>query len=167
MEVDVHLSLGSNLKDRDKNLLDGIELLREFSSIESISPIYETPPLGFESENQFLNLCVHLKTELSPQKFLNFIHEIEAKMGRVRSDEGYISRTLDIDIILIGDIVLKEDNIEIPHPRFRERRFVLRPLTDIAADAIDPLSGKSVETLLQKCPDESAIIRHKNGIWPD
>jgi 2-amino-4-hydroxy-6-hydroxymethyldihydropteridine diphosphokinase len=157
----VYFSIGSNLGDRISNLRNAVhELSEHVGQVTNVSPVYESEPVGFESNDQFLNACVKVETELSPQEVLATIHRIENKMGRIRNPDGsYASRTLDIDIILYGQKVLSSHELRIPHPLYKDRLFVLLPLTDIDPHLIDPLSGIAISTLLKSCGDTSGISR--------
>ncbi len=161
-----YFSLGSNLGDREQFLREAIQLLsKKIGAIRTISPVYETPPLGFESKHSFLNLCLGLETSDSPESIIKIIAEIEDKLGRKRDASGeYTSRTIDIDLILFGSHTLDNETLSVPHPRFRDRLFVLRPLADIAENEVDPATQKSIRQLLEACIDQSSIRRYKNGI---
>ena len=104
-----------------------------------ISPIYETAPVGYTEQPNFLNLCLEIDTELEPKELLKYCLETEQRLHRVR-DIRWGPRTLDVDILLYGDKVIEEDDLEVPHPRMSERAFVLIPLNDIAPTQIEPRS---------------------------
>lgn len=151
--VAVYLALGSNLGDRKKILSNARDLIREqVGVVENCSSEYETEPIGFVSDHPFINQVIKVMTELSPEELLRVTQEIERKLGRLRKSENlqYSDRTCDIDIIFYGDQIVNHDNLQIPHPRFRERAFVLRPLLEIAANVIDPVTRKSVMELVRK-----------------
>ena len=151
------LSLGSNLGDRTSYLQQATQQLKSFGEITGISSTYETPPVGFEADTNFLNICIELDTHLSPKDLLSGIHSIESEMGRIRSEEGYISRTIDIDIIFFGEQILQSETLHIPHPSFRERKFVLKPLIDLGIHRTDPVTHLTVEQLLNNCIDKTPI----------
>ena len=145
----VFLSLGSNLGDRNKNLLRSIEYLETISKIIKISSIYETKPFRVEiKQNDFLNLVVEIEYENSPYDLLENISQIEKKLGRVRSEKRNEPREIDIDIIFFDDLIINEKKIIIPHPRFSERLFVLEPMNEIAPEFLDPLTKKRIKDLL-------------------
>lgn len=151
--VVVYLALGSNLGDRRQILSNTRDLIREqIGAIENCSKEYETEPVGFKSEHPFINQVIKVVTELSPEELLQCTQDIERKMGRVRKSDNlqYSDRSCDIDIIFYGDSIINQVNLQIPHPRFRERAFVLRPLLEIAANVIDPVTRKSVMELVKK-----------------
>lgn len=127
----VWLSLGSNLGDRLQNLVQGIGLLLS-GGLEFIdcSGIYETDPVGYEDQPQFLNLVLKSRTALPPKALLALCHQAEQALGRQRGLR-WGPRTLDVDILLIDDRVMRETDLEVPHPRMGERAFVLGPLGEI------------------------------------
>ena len=155
----VYFSLGSNLGDKKKNLHDAIELLKERVRITKISSIYETPPLGFVSNDFFLNLCVQAEVSLDPLDLLVFTQSVEKKIGRLKKsvDNQYSSRVIDIDIIFFDHLVLNHENLVLPHKLFRDRKFVLFPLHEIGGELIDPLTHKTVSQLIRECSDRSNI----------
>jgi 2-amino-4-hydroxy-6-hydroxymethyldihydropteridine diphosphokinase len=149
------IGLGSNLGDR-KAILDGaVESLKEIPGtvVRSVSGFHETEPVGGPSgQEAFLNAALVLETTLSPIELLRALQAIENRFGRVRTVR-WGERTLDLDLILYGDTVIESPDLIVPHPRFAERRFVLAPLAEIAPEAVDPTSGKTVAQLLE-CVDE-------------
>jgi len=157
----VFLSIGTNLGNRKENILNAQDLITErLGDIVQISPIYENPPLGFEAPLSFYNLCIELVTELDSFDLLMQIQEIEVLIGRkVKSDNGfYSSRIIDIDIIFVNDLIIEAIDLNIPHKLFKERKFVLKPLSDIALEYIDPISKQSVRSLLNNCKDHSDLV---------
>ena len=126
------LSLGSNLGDRRMLLRQAIDSLPD---VVAVSPLYETDPVGGPSQESFLNLVVQLDTELTPIGLLGVCHRIESSAERVR-EERWGPRTLDIDIIWMEGTVMDTDRLTIPHPRWKERRFVLAPLRDLAPELV-------------------------------
>lgn len=151
MRHTVYISLGSNLGDRHKIIEDAIVAIeREIGPVCRRSSLIETEPVGFISEHLFLNQVIEVSTILSPEELLQRTQDIERGLGRIQKsvDGGYQDRTCDLDIILYDDLVLSSDILKIPHPRFRHRRFVLIPLSEIAPEVIDPVSGKTISELL-------------------
>lgn len=145
----VAIALGSNLGDRRAHLEWAIGHIGEFLTHLRASSIIETAPVGVPDEQPpYLNAVVVGETTLEPEALLEELMALEHERGRERRSFR-AARTLDLDVILYGDRVIKTGNIEIPHPRFREREFVLRPLAEIAPEWIDPATGKTVEELLQ------------------
>lgn len=161
------LGLGSNLGDRIANLQQAcLQIEQEIGPIEAYSSVYDSPPLGFEATTTFLNMCIRCTTELPPDAVLAKIHAIEHDLGRVRSENGYISRTLDIDIIFFNHLIQTTGPALLPHPAFRERKFVLLPLNDLDPNFIDPVSLLTVKQLLQNCGDNSLVSCSKKNLFP-
>ena len=144
----VAIALGSNLGDRKANLELARERLRTLLTDYRASSEYETEPVGVPGQQpRFLNAAVVGTTALGPRALLETLLDIERQAGRTRPFPG-AARTLDVDLILIGGVVVNEPDLVIPHPRFRERRFVLEPLAEIAPDLKDPVTGKTIDELL-------------------
>lgn len=132
MTVRAFLSLGSNLGDRRSLLRDAVDSLPD---VVAVSPIYETAPVGGPEQDNFLNLVVQLETALTPTQLLGVCHRIESSAERVR-EVRWGPRTLDIDIIWMDGVTMDDERLTIPHPRWKERRFVLAPLRDLAPDLV-------------------------------
>lgn len=152
----VYISIGSNLGKRKINLQKAVfHIDKTLGRVSLLSPLYNAPAWGFESDD-FLNACIKLETELSPEKCLESLMEIEKNMGRERLDsEGYQSRIIDLDIIYYGSQIINHKTLTIPHPRMEERKFVLKPLADIAPQFYHPTLNKDSRNLLQQCRDHS------------
>lgn len=127
------LSLGSNLGDRRQLLAEAVASLGE--RVVAVSPVYETDPVGGPDQGRFLNLVVHLDTDLSARALLAICHRLESGAQRVRQ-ERWGPRTLDVDIIWIDGVTVDEPDLQVPHLRWSERRFVLAPLRDVAPDLV-------------------------------
>lgn len=142
------LSLGSNVGAREENLKAALDLLAaDDVRLCRVSPVYETEPVDLPGQRWFLNLVAEVETTLFPVQFLERVLSIERKMGRRRMvPKG--PRTIDIDIVFFGKSVIKSARLEVPHPRFRERRFVLAPLADLAPEFRDPVTRRTVRELL-------------------
>jgi 2-amino-4-hydroxy-6-hydroxymethyldihydropteridine diphosphokinase len=155
------IGLGTNLGDREEFLHKALDLIdRSAGRIDSLSGIYETEPWGFQSENNFLNMVIRIRTELGPSALLKQLQSIEDQLGRVRDRNRYIPRTIDIDILLLGNKVINKADLIIPHPMIRDRKFMLVPLCDIAADMIHPVLNKTFAELLEECKDEREVKRY-------
>ncbi len=129
------LGLGSNVGDRRAHLRKAVEGL---SDRVAVSPVYETDPIGGPpGQPPFLNLVVELATDRSPRQLLDIARVCEQAAGRVRS-ERWGPRTLDVDVLLVGDLQVREEDLVVPHPRMWERRFVVAPLADLAPDLAGP-----------------------------
>lgn len=129
-----YLSLGSNLGNREENLRNAISMIEERAGhVLATSSFMQTLPWGFVSDNVFLNACVKIDTTLSPQQLLAETQKIEQALGRSKKsvDGQYSDRTIDIDILLYGDLTVDDDNLKIPHPHMYERDFVMMPLREI------------------------------------
>ena len=146
-----YLSLGSNLGDRLRLIQEGgAALTVEAGPVTALSSLYETEPWGFSSPHRFLNVALALETTLSPETLLAVTQRIERDLGRTHKsvDGRYADRTIDIDLLFVGDAVLDTPALTLPHPRLHLRRFVLEPLCEIAPDLCHPLLRKSVSQLL-------------------
>jgi len=130
--VRVFLSLGSNLGDRMEHLRQGVEPL---PGLVAVSPVYETEPVGGPDQGAFLNIVAELDVDLDPYELLGLCHRIESAAQRVR-DVRWGPRTLDVDIIWMDGIELDTERLTIPHVRWKERRFVMAPLRDLAPDLV-------------------------------
>lgn len=129
-----YLSLGTNLGDKRKNIVEAIKNIGELvGDVVRQSALYETEPWGFRSDNRFVNAAVCVDTQLSPRRLLEVTQRIEREMGRtLKSDGGeYHDRIIDIDILLYGDLHIDEPDLKIPHPLMHERDFVMTPLNEI------------------------------------
>jgi len=146
----VAIALGSNLGDRQTTLLAAAAALAPLVGDLRVSSFHETDPVGMPgSPAPFINAAAVGETALSASTLLDRLLAIEQDFGRRRPHPG-ASRTLDLDLILYGDAVIDEPpRLLVPHPRFRERRFVLAPLAEVAADWIDPVTGLTVSGLLR------------------
>lgn len=144
------LALGSNLGDRQAHLDAAIAKLGRHLLTLRVSAVVETDPVSVPGEQpRFLNAVVVGETTLGPAELLNALQAIEREAGRERPFPG-AARTLDLDLILFGDRVIDWPDLHVPHPRFRERRFVLEPLAEIAPGLKDPVTGLTVAELLMR-----------------
>ena len=160
--VRVFLSLGSNIGDRKNYLMQAIAKIKDITGCKYIdqSKIYETEPWGYEEQASFLNLCLCLETKLSPHKLLEELQSIEIDLERVRKIH-WGPRTIDIDILLFDDIICEGDELIIPHPRMKERAFVLIPLNDLDSTLI--IDGEKIEVLIKKL--DANGIKEYTEIW--
>ena len=133
-----YLGLGSNLGERALHLRHAVEQLRaRLSTALEVSPVYETAPLGGPDQGRYLNCVVRVVTDRSPRQLLELAHELEYEAGRVRTVVNG-PRTLDVDVLLVGDLVVDETDLVVPHPRIAERGFVLAPLEDLDPALVPP-----------------------------
>lgn len=128
----VLLSLGSNLGDKIQHLENAIETINlSIGTVEFISSFHNSKPWGYESENQFVNICLTCFTKFTPLELLHKIKEIEAAMGRTKTLSGYEDRCIDIDVIFYNNETIQTEQLTIPHPHFKNRAFVLIPVQEI------------------------------------
>lgn len=146
--VPVAIALGSNLGDRLSHLNFAMARLGDLLSDLKVSHIRETEPVGVGPQRRFLNSAAIGKTSLAAVELLQQLLAIERERGRQRPHVG-APRTLDLDLILYGDQILRTQGLQVPHPRFRERAFVLEPLAEVAGDWLDPETGRTVQELLE------------------
>jgi 2-amino-4-hydroxy-6-hydroxymethyldihydropteridine diphosphokinase len=156
-----YLSLGSNIGDREANLRAALDRLRP----TRVSPIYETEPVDYMEQAWFLNVAAEIQTDLMPRQLLALMQRIERELGRVRTIARG-PRTIDIDILLFGSTVMRTKELEIPHPRMTERRFVLQPLADLAPDLRHPATHRSVREMLGALPDTVVVRPWKRSTPP-
>ena len=143
------ISLGSNLGDREAHLSYGIACLHDLLNNLTASRFLETRAEGRVAQPLFLNAVVAGETSTDPVELLEALLTIETDRGRTRPFPG-APRTLDLDLVLVGDVVVRGPGLTLPHPRFRERRFVLEPLTGLVPDLVDPVTGLTIRELLSK-----------------
>jgi len=160
-KTSVFLSIGSNLGERRARIKEGIVSLQEGGvGILCRASLYQTEPVGFTDQPWFLNTVVAGDTAHTPRRLLELCKQIERTAGR-RSTVRFGPRLLDIDILLYKDLVLREKELEIPHPRMHERRFVLVPLLEIAPAIRDPRNGRSYAEILAGLDDGKKVTRLK------
>jgi len=156
-----YLLTGGNKGDRLLYLQQALDLLNEHGGkVVNQSPVYETAAWGNEQQSAFLNQALELDSMLRAGELMTKLLRIEAQMGRQRL-ERYGPRTIDVDILLFNNDVHDTPELIIPHPELQNRRFVLQPLSDIAADFIHPVLKKSISQLLQECPDELPVKKFR------
>ena len=146
----VYLALGTNLGNKPIHLLQAIAYItKEIGILSAISSVYETKPWGYESKNNFLNMVVCAETRLPPEEILTITQSIEKTMGREeKTNHSYQDRVIDIDLIVYEDLIFRSENLQLPHPLFHKRRFVLEPFNEIAPDFVHPVLHKKVSGLL-------------------
>lgn len=158
--MEIYLGFGSNIGDREAQLRAAlIELEQSEVTVRRSASLYATEPRDFAEQPWFLNTVIEVRTLLEPEALLEQCLQIEKKAGRVR-DQSKGPRPIDIDILLYRDRLIDQPNLIVPHPRYRERRFVLVPLAELAPDLSDPVCGLTMQQLLDMCPDDGEVRRH-------
>lgn len=154
----IFLGVGSNIEPREENISKAISLLKEkgFKIVKS-SPIYQTQPVGYESQPKFLNLVLHIEEKTSPKSCLYTLKEIERDMGRTPTFPNG-PRVIDLDILFYDSLIVDTPELKIPHPRLHKRAFVLIPLSQIAPDFLHPVFKKSVKELLKEVDTKGVEI---------
>ncbi len=168
MQVLAYLALGSNLGDRARYLRRTVVALKEIdeTEIDQVSSVYESEPWGYTDQDAFLNQVVALKTRLTPWQLLQACRDIEDRFGRERILQ-WGPRTIDIDLLLFGDRKVSDFDLQVPHPRISERRFVLAPLAELAPDLHIPGLEMDVRGLLDQCPDHGKAVLYREEIAAD
>jgi 2-amino-4-hydroxy-6-hydroxymethyldihydropteridine diphosphokinase len=152
------LLLGSNLENPIQQLeLAKIKLKEIFGELKE-SSIYKTAAWGNTNQSDFYNQAIHLETNMDPELFMKKLIDIEESMGRTRLNK-WEPRIIDIDIIAMESAIIKEENLEVPHPHMQNRMFVLVPMLELSPDWIHPVFLKSISTLITECKDELAVTK--------
>lgn len=155
----IYLSLGSNVGDRAVQIARAVEALAEAGvRVARRSSLYATEPVDFETQSWFLNCVLEAQTELMPRQLLRVLQEVERALGR-RKTVRRGPRAIDIDLLVYGSSVVRASELEVPHPRMTERRFVLVPLAEIAPALRHPILHKTIAELLAETPDRSRVRR--------
>jgi 2-amino-4-hydroxy-6-hydroxymethyldihydropteridine diphosphokinase len=164
-----YIALGSNLGNREETLAAATNRLGRLGRVQACSSLYETEPVGFHNQPAFLNAVLALETKLEPLPLLHALLTIEKELGRDRS-QGVVNgpRTLDLDLLLMGDLLLEGKELTLPHPALVRRRFVLAPLAEIAPHLRHPQRNQTIAELLARLPDDgenrvSAVRRLEDG----
>jgi 2-amino-4-hydroxy-6-hydroxymethyldihydropteridine diphosphokinase len=148
------IALGSNLASEfggpEANLHEAVRRVRELGEVRAVSSWYDTAPVGFTEQPRFLNGALLLETELAPVGLMRALLGIERAMGRDRAAAPAKGpRVIDLDLLLMGDLIISTSELTLPHPAMAERRFVLEPLAEIAPAMVDPVSGQTVLAILE------------------
>lgn len=160
----IHISIGSNLGDKLKNIEKAIELIHlRIAIIQSISSIYKTEAVGFKGDD-FLNVCISIFSNDLPTDIMQTLLDIESDLGRLRNNKNKIeSRTIDIDILLVEDLILNTALLQVPHPKMHERKFVLTPLLEIDPKINHPIRKESISDMLRSS-NNSKVKKTKHQI---
>ncbi len=148
----VFLSLGTNLGDKSRNLEEALALISEkIGTVTDRSSVMETPPWGFDSPHSFYNMVIKTETSLSPTEVLHISKEIERRLGRTeKTTQAYLDRIIDIDLVMYDNLIIRTEQLTLPHPLFHKRDFVLEPLCEIDPDLIHPVFNKTIRTLSEE-----------------
>jgi 2-amino-4-hydroxy-6-hydroxymethyldihydropteridine diphosphokinase len=156
----VCFSLGSNMGERADNLRQALILLaHSLGEPVAVSSVYETEPWGVKDHESYLNMAACYETTCLPEKIYTLISSIEKKLGRVRSGKTIKPRTIDIDLLYYDGLIIKTENLTIPHPRIKDRKFVLEPLAEIMENFHDPETGLTIKELLLRCTDKCTVLK--------
>lgn len=162
MNTDIYISLGTNLGNKLNHLSAASAMIEKHCGwIEQKSSIYESPPWGYASFNNYLNQVIKIQTDLQPVELLEVLLKIEKEMGRTRTKNNYEDRPIDLDIIYYGDQIINSTKLTIPHPQVYHRNFILVPLNEIAPEFSDPDLKESISILLTKSKDSVTVARYE------
>jgi 2-amino-4-hydroxy-6-hydroxymethyldihydropteridine diphosphokinase len=160
MSTIAYIGLGSNIGDKTSNCQTAIERLAEAGRIVGVSSFYYTEPVGYKEQEDFINAVATLETNRSPAELLSICHAIEDILGRRRTVR-WGPRTVDLDILLYGDLVVNQPGLVIPHPLMSVRRFVLAPLVELAPEIIHPVLNKTMNQLLSELQTSHTVMKCK------
>ncbi|MFD2115440.1 2-amino-4-hydroxy-6-hydroxymethyldihydropteridine diphosphokinase [Paenibacillus yanchengensis] len=165
----VYIALGSNMGERERQLMEAIHSIHQWenTNVIRISDIYETDPVGYMDQPQFLNMVIYVQTEMSPLVLLHRLLQLELQMGRERGEqsERFGPRTIDLDILLYDNVITDEQQLTLPHPRMMERAFVLIPLYAIMAHPHELYQQVSVLTAAAQRSGKEGVKLWKTTNW--
>lgn len=159
-----YIGLGTNLGDRIATLREAVRRLGDLGVVTGISSLYETAPVGYAAQPSFLNAVVEVKTMLDAAPLVQSLLTIEADLGRSRSFPN-APRTLDLDLLLLGDVVVENNDTTVPHQRLQERSFVLTPLAELAPDVVHPVLRKTITQLHAALDSSYGVERIRGPAW--
>jgi 2-amino-4-hydroxy-6-hydroxymethyldihydropteridine diphosphokinase len=155
-----YIGFGSNIGDRLKHIQNAIHALSKTEGItlQEISSVYKTDPVGYETQEPFLNGIAAIQTSLSPLSLLHTLKDIEIAVGRQHRIR-WGPREIDLDLLIYGDLRLQTEKLVVPHPAMHLRGFVLVPLAEIAPDLVHPVFQETIETLLEHLEDDKSVTK--------
>jgi 2-amino-4-hydroxy-6-hydroxymethyldihydropteridine diphosphokinase len=162
----VCIALGSNLGDRRENFIRALKKFITFGKILSIAPLYRSEAYGYKEQPDFFNSVVILETELKPKILLDKLKEIEKTIGR-KQRRRWGPREIDLDIIFYDREVMESKKLTVPHPDFHNRKFVLKPLVDVAPDYLPPLHTLKIWQILEECKDNTNVVMIEKNWYPN
>jgi len=159
------IGLGSNLGDREANIRQALQFLEQLpeTTIVRGSSLYDTEPVGVSDQPNFLNGVVQIETHLAPRQLLWNLMLIERRLGRVRTQQ-WGPRVIDLDLLLYGEEVVDEDDLQIPHPLMTQRSFVMVPLVEIEPLLVHPVTNQTMLSILQRLGADP-LVKHGSRLW--
>jgi len=160
-----YIGFGSNIGDRLAHIQNAIHALSKMEEItlQKISSVYKTDPVGYEAQAEFLNGVAAIQTSLPPLSLLHTLKNIETIIGR-RHRIRWGPREIDLDILIYGDLCLETEKLVIPHPEMHRRRFVLAPLVEIAPNLVHPVFQETVQTLLECLEADKSVVKREDCV---
>lgn len=157
--IQCYIALGSNMGDRFKNIQMALDLIVSDAecSCECCSPVYRSEAMYNKNLDYFYNSVIRIKTSYSAISLLSFLKEIEIKLGRNNTETRYCARPIDLDILTYGEHVIESEELTVPHPHIKERKFVLKPWSDIDSEYIPPNTDMNINELLISTPGTSVV----------
>ncbi len=161
----VYIGFGSNIGDRLAHIRNAMHALAETEGItlQKISSVYQTDPVGYETQAQFLNGVAAIETHLPPLSLLCTLKNIEVSVGRQHRIR-WGPREIDLDILMYGDLCFQTEKLVIPHPEMHLRRFVLAPLAEIAPDFVHPVLKETIQILLERLEDDKSVVKKEDFV---